>query len=85
MRKATFQVFFRKFSVESKNVGVVFDKQTGIASVFLQRPPVNSMNLELLTELSAALTDLESNDCKGIILRSVSKVFVLNGIQIYYL
>lgn len=44
----------------------------GIAVVTLQRPPVNSLNLELLQALKKALDDVENNKPRGMILTSVS-------------
>ncbi|XP_044752679.1 enoyl-CoA delta isomerase 1, mitochondrial-like [Coccinella septempunctata] len=75
--RGNLRTIWRKFSTESKKlVDVVVDSQTGIASVILQRPPVNSLNLEIMTELSGALGDLEKNECKGVILRSsLEKLF----------
>lgn len=44
----------------------------GYAVVTLNRPPVNSLNLELLSTLSNTLDDLEKNKSRGLILTSVS-------------
>lgn len=76
-RSAHLGKLWRKFSTDSgRLIDVNVDCQSDIASVILQRPPVNSMNLELLTELSAALGDLENKKCKGVILRSsLEKIF----------
>lgn len=52
-------------------VNVDMNDKTGIAVVTLNRPPVNSLNLELLQEISKTLDDLESNKSKGMILTSV--------------
>lgn len=52
-------------------VNVDVNDKTGIAVVTLNRPPVNSLNLELLTDFSNTLDDLESNKSKGMILTSV--------------
>lgn len=45
--------------------------KTGIAVLTLNRPPVNSLNLELLTDIRNSIKDAESNKCKGLILTSV--------------
>lgn len=55
----------------SNLVNVDVNDKTGIAVVTLNRPPVNSLNLELLTDISKTLDDLESNKSKGMILTSV--------------
>lgn len=52
-------------------VNVDINDKTGIAVVTLNRPPVNSLNLELLQDISKTLDDLESNKSKGMILTSV--------------
>lgn len=48
------------------------DGKTGFATVTLNRPPVNSLNLELLTAISKTLDDLQNNKSRGMILTSVS-------------
>ena len=45
---------------------------TGFATVTLNSPPVNSLNLELLTAFSNALDEVKNNKSKGMILTSVS-------------
>jgi enoyl-CoA hydratase/carnithine racemase len=45
--------------------------ETGYAVVSMQKPPVNSLSLEMIQALSQSLTELEKNKCKGIILTSV--------------
>jgi hypothetical protein len=44
----------------------------GIATVTMQRLPVNSMNLELMQELSTTFDALEKDNSRGMILTSVS-------------
>ena len=46
--------------------------KTGYATVTLNRPPVNSLNLELLQAISKTLDDLQNNKSRGMILTSVS-------------
>ena len=45
--------------------------KNGYATLTLNRPPVNSFNLELLTTFSRALDEVEKNNSKGMILTSV--------------
>ena len=46
---------------------------TGVAVLRMCKKPVNSLNLDMLTELTIALDKLESNfQCNGLILTSVS-------------
>ncbi|XP_062535279.1 enoyl-CoA delta isomerase 1, mitochondrial-like, partial [Armigeres subalbatus] len=52
------------------------DNKTGYATVTMNRAPVNSLNLELMTQLVKAVDDLERSNVKGLILTSsFSKVF----------
>lgn len=44
----------------------------GISTVTMQRLPVNSMNLELVQELSRTFDTLEKDNSRGMILTSVS-------------
>lgn len=46
--------------------------KTGYAKVELNRPPVNSLNLELLVQFSHILDECERNKCRGMIVTSVS-------------
>lgn len=52
-------------------VDVQVNNSSGIAIVTMQRPPVNSLNLELVSELTAAIDQIESNKSRGFILTSV--------------
>jgi hypothetical protein len=45
----------------------------GISTVTLQRPPVNTLNLELLQELCTIFDALEKDKSRGMILTSVSE------------
>lgn len=62
----------RFFSATPKLVDLTVDDKTGIATLTLNRPPVNSLNLELLTDIYNALDEVENNRSKGLILTSVS-------------
>lgn len=46
--------------------------KNGYATVTLNRPPVNSFNLELMMGLSRALDQVERNNSRGMILTSVN-------------
>ncbi|GIY41800.1 enoyl-CoA delta isomerase 1, mitochondrial [Caerostris darwini] len=57
-------------------VSVVENKQKGIATVIMKKPPVNSLNLEFLQKLTEVIKDLEDRKFRGLILTSdVPKVF----------
>lgn len=69
------QIWSRPFSAEpaaGSLVQLAVDDKTGIATLTMNRPPVNSLNLELLTDISQALDQVEANRSRGLILTSVS-------------
>ncbi|KAL3285130.1 hypothetical protein HHI36_019254 [Cryptolaemus montrouzieri] len=83
-RSVTLAMSLKNYSSEAKNlVAVAVNNQTGVATVTLQRPPVNSLNLELLNELSSALTELEEKKARGIILKSSSDSVFSAGLDIH--
>ncbi|XP_030590728.1 enoyl-CoA delta isomerase 1, mitochondrial-like [Archocentrus centrarchus] len=58
-------------SSTSQQVKVDFDQSTGVAVMRMQSPPVNSLNLELLTDICIALEKLEMDkSCRGLIITS---------------
>jgi len=67
----------RGVSSKAALVGVEVDEKTGIATVTMQRPPVNSINLELAQSLKEAIADLEKSKARGIVLTSVSNTNVV--------
>ncbi|KAF5280565.1 hypothetical protein FQR65_LT00316 [Abscondita terminalis] len=72
---------YRKFS-SMKFLETSVNDDTGIATVTMKRPPVNSLNLELLTEFSNVLTDLKKNKSQGMILTSFSNKVFTAGLDI---
>lgn len=62
----------RLLSSQPKLVTMEVNDKTGIATVTLNRPPVNSLSLELLQDLSETLDEVQDNRSKGMILTSVS-------------
>nr|ADB57048.1 enoyl-CoA isomerase [Heliothis virescens] len=54
----------------------------GIATVTMQRLPVNSLNLELLQAMSKSLDEVAKNKCKGMILTSASPTVFSAGLDI---
>ncbi|XP_060520511.1 enoyl-CoA delta isomerase 1, mitochondrial-like [Cylas formicarius] len=74
--------FSRCLSSSSKLVGLEINDQNGIATVSLQRPPVNSLNLDLLSDFLTTLTELESNKCRGAILTSSYSTVFSAGLDI---
>uniref|UniRef100_A0A2M4BW00 Enoyl-CoA delta isomerase 1, mitochondrial n=1 Tax=Anopheles marajoara TaxID=58244 RepID=A0A2M4BW00_9DIPT len=69
-------------SADSKLVLTEVDDKTGYATVTLNRPPVNSLSLELLKAISEALDDLQNNKSRGMILTSSSKSVFSAGLDI---
>lgn len=57
-----------------KLINLSVDDKTGIATLEMNRPPVNSLNTPLLQDISTALTDLSKNKAKGLILTSVCTI-----------
>jgi enoyl-CoA hydratase/carnithine racemase len=51
---------------------------TGIATVTMNKSPVNSLNLEFLDEIKTELNKLEKDKVKGMMLTSVCIIFLLN-------
>lgn len=71
--KCVVSSFVRSQSTASKDLLLVeVNDKTGYATVTMNRPPVNSLNLELLTAFSKTLDDLQNNKSRGLILTSVS-------------
>ncbi|XP_055377298.1 enoyl-CoA delta isomerase 1, mitochondrial [Condylostylus longicornis] len=56
--------------------------KNGIATLTLNRPPVNGLNLDLLTAINDSLSNVEDNRCKGMILTSSSKTVFSAGLDI---
>jgi len=72
----------RDFSSNEKLVDVTVNGETGISTVTMQRLPVNSMNLELLQELSGILDTLEKDKSRGMILTSAASTVFSAGLDI---
>ncbi|GJQ79698.1 hypothetical protein Trydic_g5845 [Trypoxylus dichotomus] len=73
---------YRSYSSGNKLVAVSVNEKTGIATVTMQRPPVNGLNYELLTELKSTLDELGSAKVKGAILTSSLKTIFSGGLDI---
>lgn len=62
---------------------VDMDTKSGVAVVKMNRPPVNSLNLEFLTEINILLEKLENDKtCKGLILTSSNNKIFCAGLDI---
>lgn len=65
----------RGMSSNESFVDLSIDRE-GIALITMKRPPVNSLNLELIQEISNAVDAVQNNQCKGLVLTSVSAYFI---------
>lgn len=72
----------RLLSSQENLIDIKVNDQTGIATLTLNRPPVNSLNLELLTSISNGLDEIMENRSKGMILTSSSKTVFSAGLDI---
>ncbi|KAG5872632.1 hypothetical protein JTB14_003720 [Gonioctena quinquepunctata] len=72
----------RGLSTQAKFVSLDVNDKTGIATLNMQRAPVNSLNTELLSQMTAALTEAENNKCKGLILTSKNDGVFSAGLDI---
>ncbi|XP_065368521.1 enoyl-CoA delta isomerase 1, mitochondrial-like [Calliphora vicina] len=73
----------RCFSSEhEKLITVETNNKTGIATLSLNRPPVNSLNLELLQTLKETINNLEDNKCQGLILTAKDNGVFTSGLDI---
>lgn len=84
LRASTTRLVGSRFcsSASDKLVITEVDDKTGYATVTLNRPPVNSLNLELLKAISETLDDLQNNKSRGMILTSSSKSVFSAGLDI---
>jgi len=66
----------------SKLVTVNINDKTGVATVTLNRKPVNGLSLELFEALSNTLDDLENNKTRGAILTSACSTVFSAGLDL---
>lgn len=77
LRRPAAQMVARSFATEpaasaaGSLVQLAVDDKSGVATLTLNRPPVNSLSLELLTDISKALDRVDENRSRGLILTSV--------------
>ncbi|KAF2879917.1 hypothetical protein ILUMI_26246 [Ignelater luminosus] len=82
LRTRTLVGSFRHYSSGTKLLDVSVNDENGFATVTMNRPPVNSLNLEFLTEFCNVLTDLDRNKSRGMILTSSSNKVFSAGLDI---
>lgn len=61
----------RQLSTPSILTTVDVDDKTGIATLTMNRPPINALNVELLQNLHRSIQEIEANKSRGLILTSV--------------
>lgn len=68
----------RHMSTATKLTTVAVDDKTGIATLTMNRPPVNGLNLDLLRDLNQSIGEVEGNKSRGLILTSVRRILDLS-------
>ena len=71
----------RSVSTAAQQVEVDKSTDDGISILNLNRPPVNSLNLEFMQELIVAIDDAEKNS-RGLILSSTNKSIFSAGLDL---
>ncbi|XP_043663039.1 enoyl-CoA delta isomerase 1, mitochondrial [Drosophila teissieri] len=72
----------RLMSTATKLTTVEVNEKTGIATLTMNRPPVNGLNLELLQDLKSSIDEIEGNKSRGLILTSSSSTIFSAGLDI---
>lgn len=72
-------VRFKSTVIAKKDFTLIdVNDKTGIATLTMNSPPVNSLNLELLSSLSKSLDVLHKDNVRGAILTSVRQILILS-------
>ncbi|KAH8412000.1 hypothetical protein KR222_006173 [Zaprionus bogoriensis] len=72
----------RHMSSATKLTTVEVNDKTGIATLTMNRPPVNGLNLELLRDLHQSIEEIEGNKSRGLILTSSNPTIFSAGLDI---
>ncbi|XP_016979063.1 enoyl-CoA delta isomerase 1, mitochondrial-like [Drosophila rhopaloa] len=72
----------RLMSTATKLTTVEVNDKTGIATLTMNRPPVNSQNVQLLLDLQSSISEIENNKSRGLILTSASSNVFSAGLDI---
>ncbi|XP_034474475.1 enoyl-CoA delta isomerase 1, mitochondrial [Drosophila innubila] len=73
----------RHMSTATKLTTVEIDDKTGIATLTMNRPPVNGLNLELLRDVHQSIEEIEGNKSRGLILTSSNSTIFSAGLDIF--
>ncbi|XP_039488388.1 enoyl-CoA delta isomerase 1, mitochondrial [Drosophila santomea] len=73
----------RIMSTATKLTTVEVNDKTGIATLTMNRPPVNSQNVQLLLDLQASISEIENNKSRGLILTSAHSNVFSAGLDIF--
>ncbi|EDW12522.1 enoyl-CoA delta isomerase 1, mitochondrial [Drosophila mojavensis] len=73
---------FRTMSTTTKLTTVEVNDKTGIATLTMNRPPVNGLNLDLLRDLRQSIAEIEGNKSRGLILTSSNPTIFSAGLDI---
>ncbi|XP_016928831.3 enoyl-CoA delta isomerase 1, mitochondrial isoform X2 [Drosophila suzukii] len=73
----------RLMSTATKLTTVEVNDKTGIATLTMNRPPVNSQNVQLLEDLQKSITEIENNKSRGLILTSAMSNVFSAGLDIH--
>ncbi|XP_043661866.1 enoyl-CoA delta isomerase 1, mitochondrial [Drosophila teissieri] len=73
----------RWMSSATKLTTVEVNDKTGIATLTMNRPPVNSQNVQLLLDLQSSISEIENNKSRGLILTSASSNVFSAGLDIF--
>ncbi|TMW45737.1 hypothetical protein DOY81_009187 [Sarcophaga bullata] len=61
---------------------IAVNDKSGVATLTMNRPPVNGLNYELLRDIKESIDEIESNKCRGLILTSSSNTIFSAGLDI---
>ncbi|TDG45937.1 hypothetical protein AWZ03_007657 [Drosophila navojoa] len=73
---------YRTMSTTTKLTTVEVNDKTGIATLTMNRPPVNGLNLDLLRDLRQSIAEIEGNKSRGLILTSSNPTIFSAGLDI---
>ncbi|XP_046751163.1 enoyl-CoA delta isomerase 1, mitochondrial-like [Diprion similis] len=72
----------RQYATIPKFVDILVNENTGVATLSINRPPVNSLNLDLIRDLNNSFKELEKSQCQGVILTSTLPSVFSAGLDI---